>query len=289
MNDTDTIIGIDTITVIDTLTVIGPRVSPVKDFTDWHYSDESYFAGSPYYHPGQHFGSHGVIGTPIPYTVSRDNSISLLLIIIFVIGISAISLSRAQLTRQIKNFFYVPRRIAEMTTTVLEVRAQYILALLTATDIAIICHLYSHPTATENILSLYTYAQVGLYTLVICCFLLLRDILYHCINWVFFDKKKNEQWQRTWLFLTDMEGILIFPAIIAHVYTQIPLEFVASYALFVVLFVKLLTFYKCKTIFFNGIGGFLQIILYFCALEIVPLLFMGGTLMEIRNYIDIYF
>lgn len=50
------------------------------------------------------------------------------------------------------------------------------------------------------------------------------------------------------------------------------------YVLAVVFLVKLLSFYKCYVIFFRQNGIFLQIILYFCALEIVPLATLWGDL-----------
>ena len=40
--------------------------------------------------------------------------------------------------------------------------------------------------------------------------------------------------------------------------------------LLVVLFTKILLFYKCIRNFFSYLHGFLHLILYFCTLEIIP-------------------
>ena len=50
---------------------------------------------------------------------------------------------------------------------------------------------------------------------------------------------------------------------------------------------KILTFYKSFTIFFYQKGGFLQIILYFCALEMIPLMMLWSGLLVITENLKI--
>lgn len=50
---------------------------------------------------------------------------------------------------------------------------------------------------------------------------------------------------------------------------------------------KMLTFYKCYAIFFKRMGVFLQLFLYFCALEAIPLAALWGALMLVGNYLKI--
>jgi hypothetical protein len=45
--------------------------------------------------------------------------------------------------------------------------------------------------------------------------------------------------------------------------------------------IKMLLLYKCYRTFFNGAVGYLLIILYFCALEIVPYVLLGGALVSV--------
>lgn len=46
---------------------------------------------------------------------------------------------------------------------------------------------------------------------------------------------------------------------------------------------KILLFYKCIRNFFNHFHGILHLILYFCTLEIIPLLFLWKGLIYINN------
>ena len=133
------------------------------------------------------------------------------------------------------------------------------------------------------------YQMVGMFTFIVATYFLIRSILYWLTGWVFFSKKKNVQWQRSSLFLISAEGMLLFPIVILLTYFNITMESVMIYAFFIVIFIKILSFYKLYVIFFKRKGIFLQIFLYFCALEIVPLFVIGGLLLIINNYLKVNF
>ena len=282
MNNPDTINN-----SVDTLANTGLRVSPVKGFNDWQLQDVSLFAGCEYFHPEKGIRIHGAVGDPVPYSLSRDSSIGGTLVLCFVFGVIFISASRNLLLRQLKNFFYVPRNIADMTATKMEVNVQYFLVFITSILIGIGSYIIDKNIVAANIQM--PIMRIATYSFFILASFFLRHKLYDFVNWTFFDKKKNEQWKHSWAFLAVCEGILLFPIIVLYIYSNIPFRYFLIYSIFVITIAKLFTFYKCKSIFFNGIGGFLQIILYFCALEIVPLLILCGFLVETSNYLDIYF
>jgi hypothetical protein len=57
----------------------------------------------------------------------------------------------------------------------------------------------------------------------------------------------------------------------------------------VVIFIKILTIYKSYVIFFRQKALYVQNILYFCALEMVPLLSLWGGLAVIVNQVRVIF
>ena len=59
--------------------------------------------------------------------------------------------------------------------------------------------------------------------------------------------------------------------------------------IFILLLTKILTFFKLWAIFFRQTGYFLQIILYLCALEIIPLLSLVGVLSLIADVLKVNF
>ena len=106
---------------------------------------------------------------------------------------------------------------------------------------------------------------------------------------MFFGSGPSQRWLKTLLFIAATEGVLLFPVVLLVVYFDLPLENAVYYYGFVFIFTKILAFYKSWTIFFRQNGIFLQIFLYFCALEIVPLLGLLGGLGVLIDQLKITF
>ena len=104
-----------------------------------------------------------------------------------------------------------------------------------------------------------------------------------------FDRRDNEQWLKSYLFLVALEGALLFPVIMLVAYFSLPTHIAGVCVAFILIFIKILSIYKCKTIFFKKTGVFLQIFLYFCALEVIPLLALAGSLSMVSQYLRINF
>ena len=133
------------------------------------------------------------------------------------------------------------------------------------------------------------YAIIGALSGLFVGYLLLKTFMYKLTGWVFFNGKKNEQWKKGFLFLMSTEGLLLFPLVILLAYADFPLHNALIYAFIVIIIVKLLLLYKAFIIFFRRNGVYLQIILYFCALEIVPLIVLGGILDMASQHLTINF
>ena len=116
---------------------------------------------------------------------------------------------------------------------------------------------------------------------------MVKKIVYHIVDWVFFNAKKIDQWSKSGLILTAMEGVLLFPVLLLQVYFGLSLQTAIIYTVAVIILVKLLSFYKCYAIFFKHGGGIVQNILYFCALELMPLLALAGILFITGNNLKV--
>ena len=81
----------------------------------------------------------------------------------------------------------------------------------------------------------------------------------------------------------------MLPLIVMMVYYDVPAKITTYYCLAVLFFIKILTFYKCWSIFFRQNGRYLENILYFCALEITPLFALGGLWVMIANMLKVNF
>lgn len=140
----------------------------------------------------------------------------------------------------------------------------------------------------EGIHQRYVYHRAELGNLYLCriCDELLPDqgfALYHSGSGIL-RQEKNEQWLKAYLFLLSCEGVLLFPVVMLLSYFDLSLQVAVIYTIIVLVLVKILSFYKSYLIFFKRNGLFLQIILYFCALEVVPLSALWGGLVLISHY-----
>lgn len=280
----------DTTAVSGSSTVSYRLLKPVKSkkAIDIHLGEYSFFADDPAYHPEMDSYVSGVVGTPVPYTLSRDNAITGLLLGCFIIAMVALSFSARYLLRQVKGFFYMPRSVADMTETAYEIRFQYFLVLQTSLLLSIIYYVFQRFYMSDSDgLSDTPLKAIGIFMAVFVSYFLMKDVAYGLANWTFFNRKNNSQWFKIRLFLTSVEGVVLFPIVLLIVYFDLDFNIAAIYIVFVTILIKLLTFYKAFTIFFRSFGALLVEILYFCALELMPLMALVGILLIISNSLNV--
>lgn len=233
--------------------------------------------------------SDGLLGEDVPYSVSSDNTVTALLIGCFLLGMLALSVSRQFMVRQIHNFFYVPRSVADMTETDYEINVQTFLVLQTALTIGILYYILSRFALGNDYSQMSQLKVIGIFSLILVGYFAVKKLVYHIVGWTFFSAKNNDQWSKAWLFLTAAEGVLMYPILLVQIYFGLPLQIAWIWAALIIILVKLLSLYKCYAIFFKHGGGIVQNILYFCALELMPLLALVGILQITGNYLKVNF
>ena len=257
----------------DTLHLPGHEAG--KSFRDVslpQYYRESFFSKDSLFHP-----------------VAGDSFITSLLLVCFLLACIAFSKSKHFVIRQAKTFFRTPRiGTTEVTETSSEVRYQFFFVLQTCLLLAIGYFIYSKASISDTFI-VDQYQVISIYAGCMGGYFLLKTFLYMVSGWVFFEKKKNIQWLKAYLFLISCQGVLLFPMVMLLSYFDFPLQIAVIYTLIVLGLVKILAFLKAYIIFFRRNGVFLQIFLYFCALEVVPLFALWGGLVLISHYLKINF
>ena len=114
-------------------------------------------------------------------------------------------------------------------------------------------------------------------------------MLYSFLGWVFFDKNRTSLWLESYSTLIYYLGFFLFPFVLFLVYFDLKIIFLVSIGLFLIIFTKILMFYKWLKLFFDNISGIFLLILYFCALEIIPCLLLYQGLRELNNILVIKF
>ncbi|MBQ8656483.1 MAG: DUF4271 domain-containing protein [Prevotella sp.] len=243
------------------------------------YYEKTFFADNGLLHTTTTSARYGVPGDPVPYTLHGDNIITLLLLACFMLSVVSFANSRRFFIQQLKGLFHVPRMDDTfMPETSNELRFQLFLVAQTCLLLAILQYSYTQEFIGTTFVLPSDYHLIGLFALLFVGYFVLKAALYTVVNTVFFDVKRNVHWLKTLLFITSVEGVVLFPIVLLLVYFDMEIEKVMTYLIIVLILVKILTFYKCFIIFFRRLSVYLQIFLYFCTLEIVPLTLFWGIL-----------
>lgn len=232
----------------------------------------------------------GMEADPVPYATRHDALILGALFTLFVLYLVVFVQARAFLLRQAKAFF---RSGAELVTNVpdlpSELRTAPLAWLALVVECGMLTFFYFKEVAQVQTLVFSRYVVFAALTALFGVYFIAKGTLHRFVNWVFFDGKKIGQWNKAQLALAALESLLLLPLVVTVPFVDIPLPEGLFYVLFVVLFVKILSFYKTYVIFFRRFGAVLQIFLYFCALELIPLAALGGFLVFVRDYLQINF
>ena len=248
------------------------------------------FDGETFFAPDTlaHAELPGVAGDPIPYTMRGDDVLVCLMLLCFIMTIGIFAHSRQTIWYHLKEFFYIPRTDYS-DADVPGKFTLFALNLQTSLLLGITYYFYTtHDVAADYVLDT-PYELIAVYFGVFIVYFLLKGVTYRFVNTVFFEGKKNKQFAWTQSFIAALEGIAFFPAILLQAYLGLTMQTVVYYFIFILVIAKFMIFYKCWAIFFRQVGVFLQIILYLCALEIVPLLILGGVLVTITNELKVIF
>ena len=254
------------------------------------YYREGFFSKDSLFHPELPGGRYGVAGDPVPYSAHSDNIITSLLLVCFVMAIVSFAHARNFITRQTKNFFYLPHEgTTEVTETSNELRFQVFLVFLTCILFSLLFYFYTLNNYGDTFTLQSQYQLIAIFLCMTSGYFMAKLLFYTLVNNIFFDGKRNGQWIKSLLFITSLEGVLLFPIVILQAYFDLPIQDVIICITIVLVIVKFLTFYKCFVIFFRRNVVKFQIILYLCTLEIIPLLAFWGALVITANSLKINF
>ena len=234
------------------------------------YYKEHFFANDSLLREEVGGGRYGVAGDPKPYASRNDDVITSLLLICFVITLLAFSRSMSFIARQAKDFFYVHHNEDSqiMTETTGEFRFQFFLVAQTCLLLALLVFFYTLENVANTFILQSQYQLVAIFTGCFIAYYLLKALLYEMVT-------------------VSMMGIALFPIVMLRCYFNLPMQTTMICVIILLILVKISSFYKCFVIFFRHNTIPLQIILYFCALEIVPLLSLAGVLVSVVDYLKI--
>lgn len=233
----------------------------------------------------------GMQAQPLPPALFRNDGVSIALLSCFLLTLLYLASSRRRLSERIKTFFR-PKQ-STTTSSIAEPETYEWVHLLLGCQLSIIGALLFYSYAREqlsvDLINLTPLTLLGIYTAVFMTMLIVKQRLYHFVHAIFFTTAERRRWYESYSLLFIIESLVLFPLALLSVYFDLAPEKVSISLAILLLFVKILLFFKSFSVFFGKLKGCLHLILYFCALEAIPLLIAVVILIELtRLFITIF-
>ena len=232
----------------------------------------------------------GFEGTPISYSPRTDDAIALTLLACFFLSSIALARGKKFLSQQVKDFVLHRERTSIFdSSTAADVRYLLVLVLQTCVLSGITFLNYFHDTCPALMDHVSSLLLLGIYVGFCLAYFLLKWLLYMFLGWTFFDKNKTNIWLESYSALIYYVGFALFPFVLFLVYFDLSLTNLVIIGSIILIFTKILMFYKWIKLFFHQFSGLFLLILYFCALEIVPCLLLYQGMIRMNNILLIKF
>ena len=232
----------------------------------------------------------GFEGIPISYSPRTDDAISLTLLACFFLSSIALSRGKKFLSQQVKDFVLHRERASIFdSSTAADVRYLLVLILQTCVLSGITFFNYFHDTCPALVSHVSPLLLQGIYVGLCLAYFLLKWLVYMFLGWVFFDKNRTNIWLESYSALIYYVGFALFPFVLFLVYFDLSLTNLIIIGFIILIFAKILMFYKWIKLFFHQFSELFFLIVYFCALEIIPCLLLYQGMIQINNILLIKF
>ena len=226
----------------------------------------------------------GMTGIPLPYLLHSDPMVTCIMFLCMLVVSVVFAHGRKHLLQGLKNFARGRERSSMFDeVTASDVRHTVVLVIHTCLMLAFCAYRYF---AQSSSALFGQYSHLGIlvgFTVFFGLFLCFKCAAYGLVNSVFFQKVRNTLWMTSFVNLYIWLGILLLPLLLVIVYFDISSQTATLLLAFPLVLCKICLFWKCFSNFFEKIYGALHLILYFCALEILPDLILWKGMELISN------
>lgn len=223
-----------------------------------------------------------------PYCMTNDNAI-MMMFVMNIIGVSYVFLMNgAGIIERLKCIFYYESKSTPFNNRTHITRIcnilLYMQTLFCSTIIAskfiLERDLYRCDT---SILPL-----IGTFALLFVALLLFKLISYDAVNAILFDRRRITEWREFYFFTIKLLGFAFMPAIITILFVQeVPFSFVKIYLLIVLMAYVYTIFSGLIKIIFAKRHNYLDIFLYLCALEFLPMGIVWKLILQVSEVLTI--
>ena len=232
----------------------------------------------------------GFEGMPIPYSPKLDDGITVLLLCCFFMSAYVLSRSRKFLVQLVKDFLLNRERTSIFAaTTATDMRYMLLLILQTCVLASVCTFNYFVDVRPELGEHVSPYVLLGGYLVLALLYLFWKWVTYSFLGMCIRDRSVTTLWLESYSTLLYYLGFALFPFALFVVYFDLSLQLTIIIGLILAFFAKILMLYKWLKLFCNNLYGGLLLIVYFCALEIMPCFVLYQGVMQLNSYLIIKF
>lgn len=219
--------------------------------------------------------------SPIPTLITRNNSVVLLLLLALMVSTILFTRNRKVLLHKANKLMSSSSRslsqanISIYPTGILKLFIPILALLIGVSGFALISGLNN-----DSLTKYTTYQSIGFISLLTLLYFLLKFMLYKFLGWVFWTKKESSSWASFYSSLLYITALISSPLLFLLLFINLTLTQLIIIQLCLLGVIKMTQLYRLLTLFSTDIYGLLRLFLYFCALEIIPLLLIYKSLIS---------
>jgi hypothetical protein len=127
------------------------------------------------------------------------------------------------------------------------------------------------------------YILLSIYFAACLVYFFIKWLLYSFLGWVFLERKITDMAIESYSSLVCFLGIILSPVILLIVFSHLSPTALITISICLIIFVKVLIFYKWIKLFSQKFFHLLLLFLYFCALEIIPCFLFIQCIIQMNN------
>ena len=238
------------------------------------FDDCSYFAGDTLLHAEVPYRPLGIVATSTPYYLRYDDWSGLALLLCLFLAASLVLRLRKKFRELLRGVFFPV--LGKMDEPIVDDPLRYstriVSVCLLSLTAAMVTFVY-----TQHGVEYYPFIETP-YILFVAFFVLwlvyfmMKRMAGNFVNWIFFQRDKIFTCQRAYTFFYAVGALLSFVLAVVVVYLPVSPREILIMTLSLVFLVKIMLLFKTYQLFFPKLYGTLHLIVYFCTLELMPLL-----------------
>lgn len=242
--------------------------------------DCSFFSNDTLFHREVPFRPTGFTTQETPFRIRFDAWGCVLLLLCLVLAASLVKRLRGSFKELFRStFFPIPGKKEDVPV---DDPLRYSTRLLSLSLLSLAATMLTF-TYTQHDVDFYPFPETpylvfGAILLLWLAYFILKRAMSGFVNWVFFRREKIFTMQRAVTLIYALESILVLVLALVVSYQPIGHAQVLFLSIGTMIFVKLLLLFRTFGIFFRKFYGALHLIVYFCTLEVMPLLVMWRVL-----------